>query len=543
MGFNKERWRKNLEFVKHYAWLAFVLVLFAKYSSGISYLASKFYAVCGQDFPLHAVNAIKIAYLKFNWADVIKLYGSLAYTPYVLELHYPPLAYLSSIFIYTLKLDPLGATVVANMEFLFLAIVALYFAVTRFTNNGFWGAVCSMALLATYLVRSDVFDIGWRIPALSVTAVGFFVYALIVEGRDKWWRWVIIGIVLGIAGLVHVLAFIPIFSLMLVEILSQSPSKKLTFKKALGKDIKFIGSRAVMALLPAVLIMATFYFPLLFITPEHFYREMTGEGVVIWSKVAKTLIFLPRDFADIFFDNLPFVFLIVLGLLALPFCSRLYRKLFFTTLLLIFSLVFGRTYNGSLYLIPYLSVILPVSTIGIWALAKKTGKIAYLIVGLAAAFIIAKPFNRTILINEFLENGVAGGFCADFGEIQDLSNALKTYSDTPQDKMAFVDCRKNIGWNGDVAIVAMALARTQDAMTLWPFVRQIFNNDPRIINLQKSDLICVIADELDPNGAPVCERESINAWADGVIKNFTLDAKYKMGEKWAVFYRGLPVQN
>jgi len=526
--------KRGWVFANRYGWLFLSLLASAIYVDHIWKLTIDRSLICGKDYFLHAVLAIKYAQLKFSWPSIISLYASLEQKAYALQLHYPPLSYLSSISIYSLKLDPFRAAVVTNIGWMILATIAIYALVTRYTGSGFWGFIGALSLLSVYWVKCTVFDIGWRIPALSMGVLGVCAFAFIVEGKNGWWRWAIIGFVTGVAGLVHVLAIIPIFSVVFVEIVARliSEEEKI-FRRVIRAIARIIGVRIC-----AALVMAVFYLPVFLLAPKAFLREIHTEGVINWEKIAQTFSALPHDFFELFSDNWRLTVLVLVGLAISPLCGKRSIKMFFATLVLLVPLFFGSTYNGWFYLIPYLAVVLTTSVLGISCAANRLGKIGSIVVGILMSLILLKSLAFNLKFDECLIKDKM--FCTDYGEIQDLASALKKYSDIPQDKIGFVDCRRGDIINpGDIALVAMALGRPQDSTSFWPYVHLVYNYQIAKIQLEKlqeAQLIGVITDELDSNGAPVCKPEFLESWQND-IGALAFDARFKAGRRWVVFYK------
>lgn len=515
-------------------WLTLALAAFGIYANHVLSLTANRSLVCGKDFLLHAVLAIKYAQLKFDWPKIINLYASLEQKAYALQLHYPPLSYLSSILLFKFPIEPFEATAIANLGWMFLAILALYSLITKYTKNGFWGFMSALALLAVYWVKCTVFDIGWRIPALSMGLVGIFAFAFIAEEKNDWWRWAIIGFILGIAGLVHALAFIPVFSVILVDLANRFLSAdKPTLKKATEAVLRLAG-----VLICATSMMSIFYLPVLMLAPTHFLRELKTEGVVNWLKVKQTFSALRHDFFELFSDNWRLTILVFAGLVVSPLFAGKPRKMFVATLLLLVSLFFGSTYNGWFYLIPYLVLILPTSVLAIASSSQRLGKIGSTVIGVLILLLLSNSLAFNLRFDECVIKDK--NFCADFEEVKELAKALKTYSHIQQDKIGFVDCRSgNLVNPGDIALIAMALARPQDAASFWPYVHMVYNYQIARIQLEKirdAQIVCVIADELAQDGTPVCEADFLRAWKDDVGELEFVE-RVKIGKRWAVFYQ------
>lgn len=517
-----------------YGWLVFALIAFGIYANHILNLTADRSLICGKDFLLHAVLTIKYSQLEFKWLEIINLYASLEQKAYALQLHYPPLSYLSSILLFKYFLEPLAATAITNIGWLLLSILAIYALITRYAKNGFWGFVGVLSLLAVYWVKCTVFDMGWRIPALSMGLAGISAFAFIVEGRNGWWRWAIIGFVLGIAGLVHALAFIPLLLVIFVDIANRFLSEDNPIsKKAVEAFLRLSG-----ILLCTALVMSVFYLPVLMLAPAHFLRELRTEGIINWLKVKQTFLAMRHDFFELFSDNWRLAILVIAGLIVSPMFGGKSRKMFIATLLLLASLFFGSTYNGWFYLIPYLALILPTSVLGIANSATRLGRIGSGVVGVLIILLLSNSLAFNLRFNECIIKD--RNFCAEFSEINELADALKIYSYIPQDKIGFVDCRRgNLVNPGDIALVAMALSRPQDATSFWPYVHMVYNYQIARIQLEKladAQIICVIADELDSDGAPVCEAAFLRAWKDD-IGDLEFVARVKINERWAVFYQ------
>ena len=417
-------------------------------------------SVGGMDDVSHFLNVVKIAQSGCRWNDILLLYNDVNFTPYHLQLHYPPVAYLSSFVVCASGVDFRVGVAVANLIWMFLGYVSIAASLRLIFKDGLAPLVASTltgAVLLSFVMGFFLHDPGWRMAAFGAVASSIWLFLKLVEHEDVFWRWLAAGLMLGAALLIHLLAFLAAGIALVVLVFGLAELRKQAFGRG----------KLVWVILGVAAVASLFYLPLVGHGAGEFGRELQSEGLVMPGKVAVEFSNLLANYskflrmAPVPQPVSPAVLLSFAAVVvALILGGGVVRALSVAYILSHAILLVGRTPGNQSYLVPIVPLWLVCVSCGVCVAARKVRAFLVLPVALAVAFAhiatVASPA-------EDVGNGT------DW-EVDLMSAAIAPYDGLYQDEFCVVDCassdpyvyRDKLAW-------AVAIRRPGESMRLMPF--------------------------------------------------------------------------
>ncbi len=417
--------------------------------------------VVGMDVPSHLLNALKIAQSGCSWSDTLLLYNHIHFIHHHLQFHYPPLAYLSSYLTCAFGIDIRLAVALANIVWLFLGYLSIAAAAATAAENRL-ASLCA-ALIAGMVLMSPIVnyflnDPGWRVAAFGFVGFAIWAFLGLAEHHERFWSWLVMGMVLGAGLLIHVLVFM-VCGLVLLAVVAGSTELRAS---------AFARLRLLWTVLGALFVASLFYLPLAMFSLSEFAREWRGEALISKPKLASEFANIVRSYSH-FMPATPAtnarwataatlsIPVVLIG--GLAFGGRRVRLLVIAYALSHAILVIGRTPGHESYMMPIVSLGLLAVATGFCSVLERMRFLKPLLAALLIPFVAAL---HTPSLSSPTENGT------DW-EPDMIARAIGDYSHLAQDEFCVIECTPHNLYR-DRAAIAVAFTRPDESTELLPFI-------------------------------------------------------------------------